>query len=168
MYRWIRPKLAIPVHGEIRHQVAHAKLAKELQVSQAFVPQNGQLFRLAPGRPELIDEVPAGRIHMDGRVLVAEGEGLAKDRRAMAFAGLLVIALVIDHKGRVAAPPMVLGEGMPEHVQEAVRKAVEETLNGNKRSDPDDLAENIRRAARRAAQDVWGKKPVTRVLVSEL
>ena len=112
--------------------------------------------------------MPAGRVHLDGRVLVAEGEGLAKDRRAMGFAGLLVIALVVDHKGRIAAPPTVLGEGMPEPVEEAVLKAVEDTLDKNKRSDPDELAENVRRAARRAAQEAWGKKPITRVLVSEL
>jgi ribonuclease J len=168
MYRWIRPKLALPVHGEMRHQVAHAKLARELQVPQALIPENGQLFRLAPGRPELIDEVPAGRIHMDGRVLVGEGEGLAKDRRAMGFAGLLVVSLVLDHKGRIAAPPVVLGEGMPEPVEAAVLKAVEDTIDGNKKSDPDDLAENVHRAARRAAHDAWGKKPITRVLVSEI
>ena len=173
MYRWIRPKLALPVHGEMRHQVSHAALARELQVPQAIVPQNGQMFRLAPGRPELIDEVPSGRLHMDGRVLVAEGEGLAKDRRAMAFAGLLVVSLVVDSKGRIAADPVVLGEGMPEAVEEAVLKAVEDTLSkntkgGRGRSDPDDLAENVRRAARRAAHDAWGKKPVTRVLVTEL
>jgi len=53
-------------------------------------------------------------------------------------------------------------------VEEAVLKAVEDTLEGNKRSDPDDLAENVRRAARRAAHDAWGKKPITRVLVTEL
>jgi ribonuclease J len=168
MYRWIRPKLSLPVHGEMRHQVAHAKLARALQVPQAIVPQNGQMFRLAPGRPELVDEVPAGRVHLDGRVLVAEGEGLAKDRRAMAFAGLLVVSLVIDAKRRMAAPPTVLGEGMPEAVEDAVLRAVEQTIAGNRRFDPDDLAENVRRAARRAAQDAWGKKPVTRVLVTEI
>ena len=168
MYRWIRPKLALPVHGEMRHQVAHAALARELQVPQAMVPENGQLFRLAPGRPVLLDEVPSGRIHMDGRVLVAEGAGLAKDRRAMAYAGLLVVSLVVDHKGRIAAPPTVLGEGMPEPVEEAVLKAVEDTLDKNKRSDIDDLAENVRRAARRAAHDAWGKKPITRVLINEI
>ena len=97
----------------------------------------------------------------------AKAKGLAKGRRAMAFAGLLVVALVVDHKGRIAAPPVVLGEGMPEPVEEAVLKAVEETLDKNKRSDIDDLSENVRRAARRAAQDAWGKKPITRVLVSE-
>ena len=168
MYRWIRPKLALPVHGEMRHQMAHARLARELQVPQAMVPENGQMFRLAPGRPELIDEVPAGRIHLDGRLLVPEGDGLAKDRRAMGFAGLLVVTLVVDHKGRVAADPVVLGEGMPEAVEEAVLKAVEGTIARNKGSDPDNLAENIRRAARRAAHDAWGKKPITRVLVSEV
>jgi ribonuclease J len=168
MYRWIRPQLALPVHGEMRHQVAHAKLARQMQVPQAMVPENGQMFRLAPGRPELIDEVPAGRVHRDGRILVGEGEGLSKDRRAMAFAGLLVVALVIDGKGRIAADPVVLGEGMPEPVEAAVLKAVEATIAGNKRSDPDDLAENVRRAARRAAHDAWGKKPITRVLITEL
>jgi ribonuclease J len=168
MYRWIRPQVAVPVHGEMRHQVAHAKLARELQVPHALVPENGQMFRLAPGRAELIDEVPSGRMHLDGRVLVAEGEGLAKDRRAMAFAGLLVVSLVVDGKGRVVAEPVVLGEGMPEPVEEAVLRAVEQVIGQNKRSDPDALAENVRRVARRAAHDAWGKKPVTRVLVTEI
>jgi ribonuclease J len=73
----------------------------------------------------------------------------------------------------VAAPPTVLGEGMPELVEVAVLKAVEDTIEGNGsgargRMDPDDMAENVRRAARRAAHDAWGKKPITRVLVTEL
>ena len=85
----------------------HARLAKSLQVPQALVPPNGQLFRLAPGRAELIDEVPSGRIHLDGRVLVAEGEGLAKGRRALGFAGLIAITLVLDGKGRSARRPAI-------------------------------------------------------------
>jgi ribonuclease J len=137
-------------------------------VPQALVPENGQMFRLAPGRAELIDEVPSGRVHLDGRVLVAEGEGLAKDRRAMAFAGLLVVSLAVDGKGCVVAEPVVLGEGMPEPVEEAVLRAVEQAIGQNKSRDPDALAENVRRAARRAAHDAWGKKPITRVLVTEI
>ncbi len=168
MYHWIRPSWRCRCMARSAIRCPMPSWRVTLQVPQALVPENGQMFRLAPGRPELIDEVPSGRIFMDGRVLVAEGEGLTKDRRAMAYAGLLVVALVVDHKGRIAAPPTVLGEGMPEPVEEAVLKAVEETLDKNKRSDPDDLAENVRRAARRAAHDSWGKKPITRVLVSEL
>lgn len=170
MYRWTRPQIAVPVHGELRHIAEHARLAKSLQVPQALVPANGQLYRLAPGPAELIDEVPSGRLHMDGRVLVAEGEGLAKARRAMSYAGLVAITLVLDEKGRVAAEAAVLAEGMPQPVANAVQVAVDETLRRHnpKKSDSEQLRETVRRAARRAAQDAWGKKPVTRVTVVEL
>ena len=170
MYRWTRPRIAVPVHGELRHMAEHARLAKSLQVPEALVPANGQLYRLAPGPAELIDEVPSGRMHMDGRVLVAEGEGLAKARRAMSYAGLIAITLVLDGKGRVAADASVLAEGMPRPVEAAVRTAVDETLRRHnpKKSDSEELRETVRRAARRAAQDAWGKKPVTRVTVVEL
>jgi ribonuclease J len=170
MYRWTRPRIAVPVHGELRHMAEHARLAKSLQVPEALVPANGQLYRLAPGHAELIDEVPSGRIHMDGRILVAEGEGLAKTRRAMAFAGLIVVTLVLDGRGRVAAEAGLLTEGMPDAVEDAVREAVDETVRRHnpKKSDSEELRETVRRAARRAAQDAWGKKPVTRVTVIEL
>jgi ribonuclease J len=168
MYRWTRPRIAVPVHGELRHMSEHARLAKSLQVPEALVPANGQLYRLAPGPAELIDEVPSGRIHLDGRVLVAEGEGLAKSRRAMAYAGLIAITLVLDGKGRAAADPAILIEGIPAPVHEAIRGAVKDLLRRHKRGDSEDLAENVRRAARRAAQDAWGKKPVTRVTVVEI
>ncbi|HVZ27566.1 MAG TPA: ribonuclease J [Rhizomicrobium sp.] len=168
MYRWTRPRIAIPVHGEMRHMSEHARLAKSLQVPEALVPQNGQLWRLAPGPAELIDEVPSGRIHQDGMVLVAEGEGLAKSRRAMAYAGLIAITLVLDGKGRVAADPALLIEGIPAPVHEAVRAAVNDITRRHKRGDAEELSENVRKAARRAAQDAWGKKPVTRVTVVEI
>ena len=169
MYRWTRPRIAVPVHGELRHMAEHARLAKSLQVPEALVPSNGQLYRLAPGPAELIDEVPSGRIHMDGRVLVAEGEGLAKSRRAMGFAGLIAITLVLDQKGRPAAAAAILAEGMPGPVQEAVQAIVDEALRRHTpKTDPEDLREAVRRAARRAAQDAWGKKPITRVTVVEI
>ena len=170
MYRWTRPQIAVPVHGELRHIAEHARLAKSLQVPQALVPANGQLYRLAPGPAELIDEVPSGRLHMDGRVLVAEGEGLAKARRAMSYAGLIAITLVLDEKGRVAAEAAVLAEGLPRPVADAVQVSVDETLRRHnpKKSGSEELRETVRRAARRAAQDAWGKKPVTRVTVVEL
>ena len=170
MYRWTRPQIAVPVHGELRHMAEHARLAKSLQVPQALVPANGQLYRLAPGPAELIDEVPSGRIHMDGRMLVAEGEGLAKTRRAMAYAGLIAVTLILDEKGRAAAEASVLTEGMPQPVENAVQVAVDETLRRHnpKKSSSEELRETVRRAARRAAQDTWGKKPVTRVTVVEL
>jgi ribonuclease J len=170
MYRWTRPRIAVPVHGELRHIAEHARLAKSLQVPEALVPANGRLYRLAPGPAELIDEVPSGRIHMDGRVMVPEGEGLAKARRSMSYAGLIAITLVLDGKGRPAADAAILTEGMPQTVESAVRVVVDEALRRHnpKKTDSEELREMVRRAARRAAQDVWGKKPVTRVTLVEL
>jgi ribonuclease J len=170
MYRWTRPQIAVPVHGEPRHQTEHARLARSLQVPQAIVPQNGQLIRLAPGRAQVIDEVPSGRVHMDGRVMIEEGAGLAARRRALGFAGVIAITIVLDRKGRVATDPVIIIEGIPEPVHGAIRGALEEPL---KRHDPrrfqaSDLAESIRRAARRAAENAWGKKPTTRVEVVEI
>ena len=168
MYAWTRPRIAVPVHGELRHMAEHARLAKSLQVPEALVPANGQLYRLAPGPAELIDEVPSGRMHLDGRVLVAEGEGLTKSRRAMAYAGLIAITLIVDGKGRVAADPAILTEGIPEPVEEAIFNAVDETTRRHPKGDPDALAEAVRRSARRAANEAWGKKPVTRVTIVEI
>jgi ribonuclease J len=165
MYRWARPRIAVPVHGELRHMSEHARLAKSLQVPEAVVVTNGQMLRLAPGAAEIIDETPAGRIHLDGRVLVEEGAGLARSRRALGHAGIIAITLVLDDKGRAAAEPSILIEGIPEPVHAAVRRAVDEAMGryNPKRGDADDLKEAVRRAARRAAADAWGKKPTTRV-----
>ena len=170
MYRWTRPQISVPVHGELRHQNEHARLALSLQVPQAIVPENGQLIRLAPGRAGVIDEVPSGRIHMDGRVMIEEGVGLSRHRRALAYAGMIAITLVLDGKGRVAADPAIIIEGIPEPVHGAIRSALDEPIKRHnpKRSDASDLKESVRRAARRAAENAWGKKPVTRVEVIEI
>jgi ribonuclease J len=171
MYRWTRPQIAIPVHGEPRHLAEHARLARSLQVPQAIVPENGQLIRLAPGRAGVIDEVPSGRVHMDGRVLIEEGMGLARHRRALSFAGMIAITVVLDGKGRLAADPVLIADGIPDPVQDAVRNALAEPIrrhNPRRDGDGHDLRESLRRAARRAAEDAWGKKPVTKVEVVQL
>jgi ribonuclease J len=167
MYRWTRPRIAIPVHGELRHMSEHARLARSLQVPEAIVVQNGHMVRLAPGPASIIDETPAGRVHLDGRVLVDEGAGLARARRALGFAGFIAITVVLDRKGRVATEPSIVLEGIPEPVHDAVRRAVDVALKRHnpKRGDEEELKENVRRVARRAALDAWGKKPPTRVEV---
>jgi ribonuclease J len=167
MYRWTRPKIAVPVHGELRHMSAHVRLARSLQVPQAIMVENGHMLRLAPGKAQVIDETPAGRVHLDGQVLVSEGAGLSRARRSLGYAGMIAITLVLDGKGRVAADPALVLEGIPEPVHAAVRDAVEGTIRRHnpKNDDEEKLRETVRRAARGAAEDAWGKKPVTRVEV---
>ena len=169
MYWWLKPRFAIPVHGELRHMSEHARFARELQVPNAIVALNGQMVRIAPGTPEIVDEAPAGRLHLDGDVLVHEEEGFAKSRRALSFAGFIGITLVLDRKGRVTADPVFHMEGIPDAIVEPVTEAVSNALNGNgKHRNGDDLKEQVRLAARRAANDVWGKKPIVRVQTVEI
>ena len=167
MYAWVKPKIAVPVHGELRHIAEHARLATSLQVPQAVVALNGQMVRLAPGRAEIIDETPSGRLHLDGRVLVHEDEGFARSRRSLGFAGFIGVTLVIDRRGRLAADPVLHMEGIPDAVRAPVREAVARATGG-KRGKHDDLEEEVRIAARRAANEAWGKKPVVRVQTVEI
>ena len=167
MYAMVKPKIAIPVHGELRHMTEHARFARELQVPEAIVVRNGELLRLAPGPAEPIDEVPSGRLHLDGDILVHEDDGYAKARRAMSFSGFIGITVVVDRKGRPSADPVFHISGVPEEVIEPVKEAVARAMGG-KRSKGEDLQESVRIAARRAANDVWGKKPVVTVEVVEV
>jgi ribonuclease J len=121
------------------------------------------MLRLAPGPAQIIDEVPSGRIHLDGKILIEEGAGLARARRALGNAGMIAITLVLDSKGRVATTPSVIIDGIPEPVHAAIRGAADEAVKRHKKGDEEQLRESVRRAARRAASDAWGKKPVTRV-----
>ncbi len=82
---------------------------------------------------------------------------------------IIVITLVLDEKGRSLAPAAIATEGIAEPVKDAIRKTVEEHIaRAGKRVDADELSETVRRAARRAANDAWGKKPITRVTVVEV
>jgi ribonuclease J len=165
MYRWVRPRIAVPVHGEMRHMTEHARFARELQVPEAVVVQNGQMLRLAPGRAEIVDETPSGRLHLDGRLMVHEDDGVARSRRSLGFAGFIGITLVVNQKGRVIADPVVHMAGIPDAVTAPVTEAIQRALNGKR---GDDLKEQVRIAARRAAQDIWGKKPMVRVELVEV
>jgi ribonuclease J len=167
MYSWVKPRIAIPVHGELRHISEHARLARELQVPEAVVALNGQMVRLAPGRAEIIDETPSGRLHLDGRMLVHEDEGFARTRRSLGFAGFIGVTLVLDGRGRLAADPVLHMEGIPGAVHGPVKEAVARAAGG-KRGRDEDLAEQVRIAARRAANQIWGKKPLVRVQTVEL
>ncbi|HEY5047672.1 MAG TPA: ribonuclease J [Rhizomicrobium sp.] len=167
MYRWVRPRIAVPVHGELRHMSEHARLARSLQVPQAVVVQNGQMLRLAPGVVEIVDETPSGRLHLDGKVLVEEGKGHARARNALGVAGFIAVTIALDAKGRIAGAPSLILEGIPEAVHAPVREALDESVRRHnpKRGDEEALRENTRRGIRRAAANAWGKKPVTRVEV---
>ncbi|MEJ2374580.1 MAG: ribonuclease J [Pseudolabrys sp.] len=170
---WVRPGLLIPVHGEALHLSEHAALAKRCGVKHVLQCRNGDLVRLSD-EARVIDEVPAGRIYKDGRLLVPADARTVADRRRLSFAGAVSVALALSEDGRLAADPEYDLIGIPERdgeggfMHEAVYDAVIEcfeSLSRGRRRDPDAVAEAVRRAVRGAIAARWGKKPMCHVHV---
>ncbi|MHB1217623.1 MAG: ribonuclease J [Alphaproteobacteria bacterium] len=171
MYQWVRPRISIPVHGELRHMRAHAALARACQVPEAIVPRNGTLIRLAPGPAEIVEEVPAGRLALDGALLVPLDAEILRKRTQMIWNGSAVATVVLDRHGRLAAEPQLTlqglfdGAGIEEAITDAtdaVRDAIE-AMPSRQRADDDAVREAARVAVRRAIQASHGKRPPTEV-----
>ena len=114
MYRWVRPRIAIPVHGEALHLAEHAKLARAAGVPEVILCGDGDLVRLAPDAG-VIDEVPANRLYKDGALLVPAEAKTVAERRRLSFSGIAIVALVLSDKGALLADPDVELIGIPEH-----------------------------------------------------
>ena len=112
MYRWVKPAIAVPVHGELRHLRAHVALAESCQVRRSVLAENGSLLRLAPGDPEVIGHVPTGRLGLDGTQLTAMGGAALKSRQRMAYNGAAVATIVLDGTGRVVGEPVLTVHGV--------------------------------------------------------
>lgn len=169
VYQWVRPKIALPVHGEVRHMMEHAELAKACQVPETVIAPNGTLVRLAPGPAEVIDHVFSGRLARDGDTLIPlDGESL-RERRKLLWNGAAAATLVVDNRGRPLAPPKVSLRGIDDadgELQEAIEDALEEMLadlNAAERGDDRRIEEAARQAVRRVVRAHLGKKPLTDV-----
>ena len=169
VYQWVRPRIALPVHGEVRHMIEHAELAKTCQVPETVVAPNGTLVRLAPGPAEIIDHVFSGRLARDGDTLIPlDGESL-RERRKLLWNGAAAATLVVDRRGKPLAPPKVSLRGIDDtegEIQEAIEKALSEMLadlNTAERGDDRRMAEGARQAVRRVVRAHLGKKPLTDV-----
>jgi ribonuclease J len=169
LYGWIRPQILLPVHGEVRHMKEQARFGRACGIPKAVTQQNGDLVRLAPGKPGKIDEVRAGRLVLDGDIITpADGEAMVM-RRRLAQSGVVIV--VLDGKGRVQVDSigLPLDEDQDDFIAEACQDvlAALARLKGGQRHDREAIAEAARLAARRAAQRWSGKKPQVRIILPE-
>ncbi len=175
MYHWARPEIAVPTHGERRHLLEHAAFARDLQVPQTIAPRNGDMVRLAPGRAEIIDETPSGRLFVDAGVLTPENGEALRERRHAAYNGVLSVAVVLDGRGKIASGPQVRALGLPADDEtplgELLDELAEEAENALGRMSGDDreydeLVETaLSRAVKKASQRIWGRRPVVETTV---
>ncbi|MEO0411289.1 MAG: ribonuclease J [Pseudomonadota bacterium] len=171
LYGWIKPAAVVPVHGEMRHMKTHAAFAKSLGISETYVPLNGDIVRLAPGKVERIGYAPSNYLALDGDELVLRDGASIVDRRRLAFNGSATVSLVIDDHGDLMDDPQILLQGVPgqddEDLREICSEAVEDGLRkaGRRNANADQVGEAVRIAVRRALREYCGKKPQTSVMV---
>lgn len=172
MYALVRPRLAVPVHGELRHLLEHAKLARGLNVAETIVAENGTVVRIGPGAAWVVDHVPTGRLSLEGNRLVpADGE-LVRGRAKAIYNGSVAVTVVLERSAGVVRQVLLscLGiveqgeEQIVQEMREAVCRAIEE-LPAARYDDDQSIAETARVAVRRAARQAIDKRPYTQVHV---
>lgn len=112
MYEWVRPKIAIPVHGELRHLVEHGRLAKRCGIEEVVICDNGSLVQLTPDPVDIIQEVHNGRLVLDGDHIVAEDHQAIRERKKLGFNGLVIASFVFDEDVALLAPPHLTVKGI--------------------------------------------------------
>jgi ribonuclease J len=175
MYSWVRPHIAVPTHGERRHLIEHAAFAKDLQVPHAVSPRNGDMVRLAPGQPGIIDEVPAGRLYVDGGVVTPENGEALRERRHAAFNGVLAVSIVLDGRNKIVSGPQIRGIGLTGDEEYSLDDALDDLceeaegaykkLDGDAREIDETIESAISRAVKKAAFRIWERKPVVETTV---
>jgi ribonuclease J len=171
MYKWVRPEIVVPVHGEGRHLAEHARLALGHGVTHAVVQKNGDVIRLAPGEPKKVDEVRVGRLVLDGDVILPADGATVNERRKIGYGGLITVALPVGDDGRLAGKPLIRPFGVP--VEEDRDDFIADATDAATRAfsvgvDEEKLRESVRLAVRRCATLWTGKKPVVEVMLLQL
>ncbi|MCF2513952.1 ribonuclease J [Sphingomonas sp. G124] len=170
MYRWIRPEILVPVHGEIRHMREQARLGLSQGIPSAMVQRNGDLIRLTPDGPQKIGEERTGRLVLDGDVILPADGATLNERRKIAINGLITVALPVDGERRQVGKALIRPFGVPVEedrddfladAADAAERAYEPT------QDLEKVREAVRLAVRRCATLWTGKKPVVEVMLVE-
>ncbi len=171
LYNWIRPEVLVPVHGERRHMAEQARFATAHGVKSALVQSNGDVVRLAPGKPQIIGKERTGRLILDGDTIIAADGQTINERRRLSWYGLVAVAFALDSNDKLLGEPQIRLHGVPieEDIEDFLDEATEAAVKAirERKGDFDKLRESVRLAVRRVATSWTGKKPVVEVMIIE-
>ena len=176
MYKWVKPKCVIPVHGEHRHMVEHVSFAKEMQVPKALLIENGDIIKILPNEnPAIVDKAPSGRVYLDGSVNVESDSQSIKDRKNLSLNGYLEITLIVSNNGKIKKP-IISFKGIPENNEnEPFIFDIEDeifnicrTFSLDTKKQQNNLIETIKQNCRRIVREKTGKKPFTNINIARI
>ena len=177
MYAWVRPRILVPVHGESAHLVAQGSLGAMEGIPEIAQVRDGDMLRIAPGKAEIIDEAPFGRVYKDGKLIGSYDEVGIGERKKLSFAGHVSVCILVDSKFEITGEPELESIGLPEFDKDGdeiddqmfdAALAAIDSIPKARRKDLDVLREAVRRAVRSSAEQMWGKKPVVTVFLNQI
>ena len=176
MYKWVKPKSIIPVHGEHRHMQEHVKFAEEMQVSKTLLIENGDIIKLLPGEaPKVVDKAPSGRVYLDGSVNVETDSQSIKDRKNLSVNGYLEITLLVSNNGKIKKP-IISFRGIPENqnndpfvfdMEDEIFNICR-TFSLDNKNQQRNLIETIKQNCRRIVREKTGKKTFTNINIARI
>lgn len=172
MYKLLRPKIVIPVHGEARHLIAQAHFAQEQGVEHVVTPSNGTLIQLAGEHPGIIGTVQQGLWAVDGKRMVAFDSSVIQERVRLSKEGAVFVTVVLEKGGVKSISVKMFGlvergrlcDGLQQHIEKSVRSLFKHSTSLTVNS------ENISAAAQAVGRVVYGKigkKPLVEVHMIE-
>ena len=176
MYKWVKPKSIIPVHGEHRHMQEHVNFAKEMQVPKTLLIENGDIIKLLPGdSPKVVDKAPSGRVYLDGSINVETDSQSIKDRKNLSINGYLEITLLVSNNGKIKKP-IISFRGIPENqsnepfifdMEDEIFNICR-TFSLENKNQQKNLIETIKQNCRRIVREKTGKKPFTNINIARI
>ena len=176
MYKWVKPKCIIPVHGEHRHMIEHINFAKEMQIPQTLLVQNGDIIKIFPGNePQIIDKAPSGRMYLDGSIGVYEDSQSVKDRKNLSINGYLEVTIIVANNGKIKRP-VISYKGIPENqISETFIFDMEDEISNicrtfslQNKNQEKNLIETLKQNCKRIVKSRTGKKPFTNINIARI
>ena len=143
IYSLVKPKYAVPVHGEYRHLMAQKELAEGLGIDKddIFVLHSGDVLEMSQEKAEVVDKVQTGAVLVDGLGVVDVGNIVLRDRQNLAENGIIVVVLTLEkYSNQLLAGPDIVSrgfvyvresEGLMEEARAVIEQAVLDCLDRN-------------------------------------
>jgi ribonuclease J len=178
MYAWVRPQMAIPTHGERRHIIEHSRFAKSIQIPKSIAPRNGDMVELAPNGPRIIDEVPVGRVYVDGNILLESGSEIMKERRKIGENGYILLAATLNNRGEIIAGPDLRTRGISSSDEDKFEKILDrmaiaaenaiKKLKPAERLDEEYCEDVVMKIVKKLAYLEFNKRPMIEVIIMSI
>jgi len=179
MLNLVRPEFFLPVHGEYRHLVQHARLAQEVGVpsENIFIAEIGDVLEVAPGSAAITGKVPAGRVFVDGLGVGDVGNIVLRDRKQLAQDGILIVVITMDKDNKqILAGPDIVSRGFvyvresEELLAEARQKVLSILMKSlkEKRYDWSEVKTEIRETLGRFFYEKIKRRPMLLPIIMEV